>query len=558
MRSRQFNYRSTLIIIFLLLGLASILWRLIDLSVINRHFLLEQSDARILRTIDMPAHRGMVMDRVNSVLALSTPVYSVWIDPREFHPTAAQLRVLSRLLQMPVDTIRTRSRLHKGFVYLKRQNPPDVMAVIKKLDINGLHFQKEYQRFYPEGEVMAQVLGITNVDDRGQEGVELAYNQWLSGLVGKRQVLKDRLGNVISELALLKQPQEGRDLTLSIDHRIQYIAYRALKEQVQKYHAVMGSVVVLNPNTGEIIAMANQPSYNPNNRTLRMNADVRRNRALTDAYEPGSSMKPFTIAVALESGKYTPDSVVNTHPGYMRVGGFDIKDDFHDNGIINLQKILEVSSNIGAAKILLSLEPNSLWNLLKRFGFGEPSDSGFPGESGGKLIEHPVWYQSDIATLAYGYGISVTTLQLAQAYAVLANLGVRNPTTFLKMNKAPAGKRVLSEKVAREVNLMLENVVSAGTGRRAKVDGYSVAGKTGTAYLAGPGGYDKKKYISDFAGFAPAVHPQLVIAVLIREPQGKHFGAEVAAPVFSTVMAESLRILNVSPDKMTQERQNFS
>ena len=529
------------------------LWRLIQLNLIDRHFLLQQSDSRTLRDVNLPAHRGMITDSEGTVLALSTPVYSAWVNPKFFQVSSSQLAVLSHKLNVPISFIkaRTNSDSKKGFVYLKRQNPPNVMNDVKALSIPGLHFQTEYQRFYPEGEVTAHVLGITNIDDQGQEGLELAYNNWLVGTPGKKEVLKDRMGHVIADVSLLKNPQQGRDLILSIDHRIQYIAYRALKEDVEKFHAKAGSIVVLNAKTGEILAMANLPSYNPNSHIPEEAGDFR-NRAVTDSFEPGSTMKPFTIALALESGKYTPTSLINTNPGYLRVGGYTIRDDEANNGIINLQKILEVSSNIGAAKILLSLPPLKLWNLLRRMGFGQRTTSGFPGESAGKLIEHAVWYKSDVATLAYGYGIAVTTLQLARAYAILADGGVRHPVTFLKLNSVPSSKQVMPEKVAKEVDAMLETVVTGkeGTGHLAMVPGYSVAGKTGTAYIAGVNGYDKKKYNGDFVGFAPVLNPQLVIAVVIRDPQGKHFGAQVAAPVFSKVMGRALRILNVPPDNL--------
>ena len=553
---RRYVWRVYLVLFCLIVALSGLLWRLIQLNLVDRHFLLQQSDSRILRDIAMPAHRGMITDRMGTVLALSTPVYSAWVNPKIFQASSQQLMILSHELNLPVSFIdaRTNPDSKKGFIYLKRQNPPSVMEHIKAMQIPGIHFQMEYQRFYPEGEVTAHILGITNVDDQGQEGIELAYNNWLSGTPGKKEVLKDRLGHVIADIAVKKTPQQGRNLTLSIDHRIQYIAYRSLKEAVEEFHAKAGSIVVLNAKTGEVLAMANLPSYNPNDRTVEEGGDFR-NRAMTDSFEPGSTMKPFTIALALESGQYTPTSLIDTNPGYLRVGGYTIRDDQKDNGIINLQRIIQISSNIGAAKILLSLSPKKLWDLLTRMGFGQRTASGFPGESAGRLIDHPVWYKSDVATLAYGYGIAVTTLQLARGYAILANNGVRMPISFLKLDTVPQGKQVVPEKVAKEVDVMLESVVNGkvsegATGTLARVPGYSVAGKTGTSYIAGAKGYDKKKYNSDFVGFAPASNPQLVIAVMLRDPQGKHFGAEVAAPVFSKVMAGSLRILNVPPDAL--------
>ena len=554
--SKRYYWRASLIFWLLIFALFGLLWRLVDLNFVNRAFLLQQSDARIVRMEVLPAHRGVITDRLGTVLAMSTPVYSAWINPRYFQATHEQLHALSKNLQLSISFIRSRDIKGKEFVYLKRQNPPDVVAKLKSLSIPGLHFQMDYQRFYPEGEVAAHVLGITNVDDRGQEGLELAYNNWLSGVPGKEEVLKDRLGHVIANVALLKKPQEGRDLVLSIDHRIQYIAYRALKEQVQQLNAKSGSIVVLNVKTGEILAMANQPSYNPKNGMFEQHGDFR-NRAVTDSFEPGSTMKPFTIAMALESGQYNLQSLIDTHPGYMRIGGYEIRDDFVDNGVIDLRRILEVSSNVGAAKILLSLPPQKFYDLLRRMGFGQRTDSGFPGESGGRLVSHDLWYKSDIATLAYGYGIAVSALQLAHAYSILASGGVSRPVTFLKLDSASAGKQVIPKKVANEVVTMLESVVygknPGATGKLARVPGYWIAGKTGTAYIANAQGYDKKKYIGDFVGMAPASDPQLVIAVIIRDPNNAknlHFGGQTAAPVFAKVMAAALRILNVQPDNI--------
>lgn len=556
MNVRSFSWRVYLVFIILIAALIGLIARLVQLNIVERHFLLQQSDARIVRVDTLSAHRGMITDRLGTVLALSTPAYSAWINPKYFKPSESQLEALSLQLQIPASVIASRAQFKKGFVYLKRKNSPNLMARVKALKIPGLYFQTEYQRFYPEGEVTAHILGLTNINDQGQEGLELAYNSWLSGIPGKKEVLKDRLGNIIENVAILKTPEKGHDLTLSIDHRIQYIAYRALKEQVEKLNATSGSIVVLNAKTGEILAMANQPSFNPNDHLPEVNGDFR-NRAVTDSFEPGSTMKPFTIAMALQSGQYTQQSLIDTHPGYFMVGGYEIKDDFVDHGIIDLRKILEVSSNVGAAKILLSLPPRPFFELLRQFGFGERTDSGFPGESSGRLVEHSVWYKSDIATLAYGYGIAVTALQLAHAYSILADNGISHPVTFLKLNSPPAGKQIISKQVANEIVQMLESVVygkdPGATGHRAQVPGYWISGKTGTAYIATAKGYDKKKYIGDFVGMAPATNPQLVIAVVIRDPhdaKGIHFGGDTAAPVFAKVMAASLRILDIPPDNL--------
>jgi cell division protein FtsI (penicillin-binding protein 3) len=389
---------------------------------------------------------------------------------------------------------------------------------------------------------------LTNIDDRGQEGLELAYQNWLSGSPGERQVIRDREGHIIRNVAILQQPAQGHDLTLSIDHRIQYIAYSALKQAVAEYHAKSGSIVVLNDKTGEVLAMASAPSYNPNDRP-RDHDGRYRNRAVTDMFEPGSVIKPFNIALALQSGQYTPDSVIDTSPGRMRIGNLVVKDDGLDYGTIDLTTVLQKSSNIGAAKILMSLPAKSYWNLLHRFGFGEITHSGFPGETPGRLVPQDKWYPTVVATLAYGYGIAVTTLQLAHAYAILANNGVSEPVSLVKLQTVPQGTQVVSKDVANDVVKMLEAVVErGGTGLHASIPHYRVAGKTGTAYISNGRGYDKHRYISSFVGMAPASDPDLVVAVVLREPQGQHFGGLVSAPVFARVMAASLRILDISPD----------
>jgi len=548
----QTKWRLYLLWGVLSVAVGGIVWRLVDLNVVDRAFLLKQSQARILRTLHIPAYRGMITDRLGTPLAISTPVESVWVNPKLFHASQQQLNQLAQLLHLPAHYILRRTKKVPGreFVYLKRRNSPQVAKQIKALDIDGVYFQREYKRFYPEGEVAAHVVGLTNVDDAGQEGLELAYNHWLAGQPGKKEVLKDRLGHIISTLAITKVPQQGRNLTLSIDHRIQYLAYSTLKHVVDKYHAQAGSVVVLNAKTGEILAMVNQPSYNPNNRPKDHDGRYR-NRAVTDTFEPGSTMKPFNIAFALQSGEYKPSSTINTNPGRMKVGGYTIKDDGLNYGVINLTQVLQKSSNIGAAKILMSLQPQLYWRLLRQMGFGEPTRSGFPGEENGSLLPRRVWYPSVVATLAYGYGVSVTTLQLAHAYSILADHGLNRPVSFLKLDNVPAGVEVLNPDVAKEVLTMLETVVKkGGTGTRAQVPGYRVAGKTGTAYIAGPNGYNKHRYISSFVGIAPVSHPELVVAVVIRDPKGQHFGGIVAAPAFSKIMGGALRILDIMPDNL--------
>lgn len=547
-RDHQRFWRVYGVWLFFLIAVSGLLWRLVDLSILDRSFLLKQSQARILRVVKTPAHRGMMTDRNGSPLAISTPVDSVWVNPHLFSASPTQLQQLASLLKVSTQFIRHQARRDTGrhFVYLKRGNPPALAEKIKALAIPGVFFQREYRRYYPEGEAFAHVLGITNVDDRGQEGLELAYDKWLRGVSGRREVLKDRLGHIITDVALLKKPKKGRDLSLSIDHRIQYLAYRVLKETVTRYHAKAGSIVVLDARTNEVLAMANQPSFNPNVR--RKAHDGRyRNRAVTDMFEPGSVIKPFTIALALESGKFTPDTKIDTNPGWMKIGGYRIKDDLN-YGTVTLTQLLQKSSNIAAAKILLQLNPQHYWYLLRQLGFGERTRSGFPGESAGRLVSHSTWRPSVVATLAYGYGVAVTNLQLAHGYAVLAGGGIKRPISFLKTDNAPEGERVLPEKTAKTVVNMLKTVVEkGGTGTRAQVPGYEIAGKTGTAYIAGPNGYEKRHYMSSFVGIAPADDPRLVVAVVVRDPQGQHFGGLVAAPAFSKVMGGALRLMDVAP-----------
>ncbi|MFW0055101.1 MAG: peptidoglycan D,D-transpeptidase FtsI family protein [Coxiella endosymbiont of Dermacentor silvarum] len=537
----------------LFITVVGLLWRLIDLNILDRSFLLKQSKARILRIVNIPAYRGMITDRLGVPLAISTPVDSVWINPRLFQATPSQFVALSYFLHLPITFIK--KRIQKGanhqFVYLKRGNPPYIAEEIRQLNIPNIFFQHEYRRYYPEGEITAHVVGFTNIDDQGQEGLELAYNQWLSGKSGKMEVIKDRLGHIVANIDLVKKPIQGHDLTLSLDHRIQYLAYQALKETVSTYHAKAGSAVVLDVKSGEILAMVNQPSYNPNKRPVRYDGRYR-NRAMTDIFEPGSVIKAFTIALALESGKYTPSTKIDTNPGWMKIGGYRISDDGLNFGVISLTQLLQHSSNIAAAKILLSFKPKHYYSLLYALGFGQRTNSSFPGESSGTLVSHNTWVPSRVATLGYGYGMAVTTIQLAQAYAILGSGGIKRPITFLKSESSPNSIRILPEKVAKKIVRMLETVVQkGGTGIQAAVYRYCVAGKTGTAYISGPKGYDKKHYMSSFVGMAPAKNPQLVVAVVIREPKNEHLGGLVAAPLFSKIMSGALRLLDILPTPST-------
>jgi cell division protein FtsI (penicillin-binding protein 3) len=548
------NWRFTVILSFLVIVFAGIAYRLVQLGIFERGFLLKQGDARILRNVKMPANRGMIVDRHNRPLAISTPVVSFWFDPRTFKPTEAQIKVLAQALSLSSTSIHRLIKKAKGrsFFYLKRRMPPTVVPIVQAMKLEGLSFVQEYQRYYPQGEVAAHVLGFTNIDDKGQEGLELAYDKWLGGVVGLKSVIRDRLGGVVETVAIKKKPQPGKKLRLTIDERIQYIAYTELNQTVQKYHAKAGSIVILDAKNGDILAMVNEPTYNPNNRRDVPVANFR-NRAVTDLFEPGSTAKPFTVVQALLSGKYKPQTEINTHPGLMRIGGFTIRDDL-DYGVVDLTGLLKKSSNIAAAKIMLSLDARSFWYLLQAIGLGQRTDSGFPGEADGIVTERDRWYASEVATLAYGYGLSVTALQLAHAYAVLAAHGLAYPVSFVKRNAKPVATRVIPQKTSDTVLHMLESVIEeGGTGTRASIPGYRVAGKTGTAYVASSGGYDKKRYASSFVGIAPVSDPRLVIAIVIHEPQEKHFGAIVAAPVFKSVMEQSLHLLNVAPDRLEKE-----
>ncbi|AJC50388.1 peptidoglycan D,D-transpeptidase FtsI family protein [Coxiella endosymbiont of Amblyomma americanum] len=521
-----------------------LLWRLIDLNIFYRSFLLKQSKARTFRVIKIPVYRGMITDRLGTPLAISVPVNSVWVNPRLFQATSSQLSALSYFLHMPAFLIKTRiqKELRRQFIYLKRDNSSYISRKIRQLNISGVFVQRENKRYYPEGEITAHVVGFTNIDDQGQEGLELAYNQWLSGKSGRAEVVKDRLGYIVTEdCSLMKQPILGHNLILSLDHRIQYVAYQALKETVSAYHAKSGSVIVLNVKNGEILAMVNQPSYNPNNRPLHYNSHYR-NRAVTDMFEPGSVIKAFTVISALENGKYTPNTKIDTNPGWMKIGNYRISDNGSNFGVISLTQLLQYSSNIAAAKVLLSLKPSNYYSLLRKLGFGQRTSSGFPGESSGKLISHNVWTPTMVATLGYGYGMAVTAIQLAQAYAILGSGGISRPITFIKIQHTPViGVRVLSERIAKAVIEMLKAVIKkGGTGTRAAVHGYCVAGKTGTAYISGLHGYDRQHYIASFVGIAPADNPKLVVAVVIRDPKGEHFGGLIAAPLFSKIMSKVL------------------
>ncbi|OIP12144.1 MAG: cell division protein [Betaproteobacteria bacterium CG2_30_59_46] len=544
--------RARILIWLLLLWFLILIVRALYLQGLNTDFLRQKGDARYSRMIELTAHRGMITDRNGEPLAISTPVESVWVSPKDFEITPERIRQLGRILEMSESDVKSRfTHSQSDFVYLKRQVPPETAARVMQIDAPGVFLQREYRRYYPAGEVVAHLLGFTGVDDNGQEGLELTYQDWLSGKPGSRHVIKDRLGHIVEDVESIRAPQDGHNLALSIDRKIQYLAYRELKAAVIAHKAKAGAIVVLDAKTGEILALANLPAYNPNNRA-KLNRNSTRNRAVTDTFEPGSTMKPFTAAAVLESGKFTPETTVQTAPGTFTIGSATIHD-AHPNGVLTVTQVIQKSSNIGAAKMALSLEPETLWNAFDRFGFGQPPHAGFPGEASGRLRPYKSWRPIEQATMAYGHGISVSLLQLARAYMVFAGDGEIRPVSLLKVDVPLAGAKVIAAKTSLAVRSMLELVVlPGGTAPRAQVMGYRAAGKTGTAHKEENGHYSSDRYIASFVGLAPASNPRLIVAVMIDEPSnGQYYGGTVAAPVFSQVMSGALRLLSVPPDAPT-------
>lgn len=543
--------RSRLLLALFGIAALGLLVRALSLQVLDDGFLTGQARARHQRVVELPAHRGMITDRYHEPLAVSTPVDSIWVNPKQILEDKESVLALVKALNLDARAFQKRlnEREDKEFLYVARHMAPNDAARVMALKLPGVYTQREYRRYYPAGEVMAHVLGFTNIDDRGQEGLERVFDGWLRGEPGHKLILRDRMGRTIDNLDQLNEPRPGHTLALSIDRRLQYIAYRELKATVAQYHAKSASMVVLDPRTGEVLAMVNQPSFNPNNRS-DLDADHYRNRAVTDVFEPGSSFKPFIMAAALEAKAIPLNLVIDTNPGWYMLQGHMVRD-IHNYGRLTLTDILRVSSNVGTSRIALQTNPQTLWGTLKSFGMGEVTNSGFPGERQGYLGYYSHWRPLDRATLAFGYGVSVTALQLAKAYAILAADGVTYPITFLRRDEGVTGQRVISESTAQLVRNMLEQVVAAGTGTRAAVAGYTVAGKTGTARKSSGGSYAEKNYLSVFAGMVPAKDPRLVGVVIVNEPQGGHYyGGEVAAPAFGRVMAEAVRLLDIAPDAL--------
>jgi cell division protein FtsI (penicillin-binding protein 3) len=540
------------------LGATGLIARAIELQLLDHGFLAKQGDDRSMRVVKIVAHRGAITDRNGEPLAVSTPVDSVWVNPQELKDNIDELPRLAKALKEDQQWLARRitSNLDREFLYLVRHLPPEQAAYIKSLGIPGVYLQREYRRYYPAGEVAAHVLGFTTVDDKGQEGLELSFDQLLNGEDGAKRVIQDMYGHYVENVESISAPRPGLDLTTSIDLRIQYLAYRELKGAMQEYRAKAGSVIVVDVDTGEVLAMVNQPSYNPNDRE-QLKPELYRNRAATDIFEPGSSVKPFIMAAALASGQYRPDSVVDTSPGFFKVGN-KIEEDEHNLGVIDLATILAKSSNVGTAKVALSLKPEEIWRTLSSLGLGQVTGSNFPGESAGTLTSYSHWRPVGIATLSHGYGLSVTPLQLAHAYATLGAGGIRRPISFERVNGPVSGERVMDPKVARELIQLMEQVVEkGGTATRASLIGYRVSGKTGTAFKSIAGGYSTDRIMAVFAGLVPASHPKLATVVVIDEPSRDTHeggtlaqGGTVAAPVFASVMSGALRLMDIPPDDL--------
>jgi len=550
LRLKLEGWRSTLVFVLVALAFTGLAARAFYLQGMNTGFLQAKGEARYGRVIELPASRGPVKDRNGQPLAISTPVESICATPEDLDEVDdKQLRSLAKALGMEGAEIRQKvARKDRQFVYLKRQISPEQAAKVIGLGIPGVFQQREYRRYYPAGEVMAHVVGFTGIEDNGQEGIELAAEERLSGARGSRKVIKDRRGRIVEDVESMRAPRDGQEVVLAIDQRLQFLAHKELKAAVAENHARGGSMVILDARTGEVLALVNQPDYNPNNRA-NVTGKQTRNRSVTDLFEPGSTMKPFTVAAALESGIVKPETQIQTGDGTFTIGGWTISDS-HPNGMLTVAQVIQKSSNIGTAKIQLQMPAERMGTLYRELGFGSIPQTGFPGEARGQLRPWDKWRPIEQATMSYGHGLSVSLLQLARAYTVFTNEGQLLPLALVKRDAQPIGKPLVSREVATEVTRMMEMAVGpGGTAPQARVPGYRVAGKTGTAHKAEAGGYAERKYVSSFVGFGPVTRPRFIVAVMIDEPQGsKHYGGDVAGPVFSTVMGSALRMMAVAPD----------
>ncbi len=541
-------WRPRLVLLALLTGSLALVGRAAYLQGFNTEFLQAKGESRYERVISIPATRGRVTDRHGDVLAVSTPVRSIWALPSDARLSPADARKLANLLDMDVNELNSRLASERDFVYLKRQVAPPVAEQVKALKLPGIHQQQEYRRYYPGGEVMAHVLGFTGVDDKGQEGVELAFDAVLTGQAGSRRVIRDRRGQIVEDVESIRPPRDGADVALAVDAKVQYLAYSALRQAMTTHKAKAGAVVVLDARTGEVLALVNAPTYNPNNRANLSGAQLR-NRVLTDVFEPGSTMKPFIAALALERGKVQPGTVIDTAPGRLTIGRATISDT-HRHGLLTVAEVIQKSSNVGTVKMAMGFQPDEMWQLFKDLGFGAPLNLGFPGEAGGRLRPARSWRPIEQATMSYGHGISVSLIQMAHAYLAFARDGELLPVSLTRLDGPPSGgQRIFSAETARAMRGMLELAAGpGGTAPRAQIAGYRVAGKTGTAHKLENGRYTNK-YVSSFVGLAPASDPRLIVAVMIDEPSaGQHYGGAVAAPVFAQITEGALRALGVAPD----------
>jgi cell division protein FtsI (penicillin-binding protein 3) len=542
-------WRARLVLLLIAAALVALVGRAMYLQGLEYGFLQAKGESRYSRVLEIPADRGRILDRNGEALAVSTPVKSIWAIPEDVVASRADIDRLGGVLDMPGDEIRKRlAEDGRDFVFIKRQISPEVAERVAALGIPGIHQNQEYRRYYPGGEVTAQAVGFINVDGHGQEGAELAYEELLAGRAGTRRVIKDRRGEIVEDLEGSRPAEHGRDLVLALDSRIQSLAFHRLRDAVREHHAKAGGIVVLDVRTGEVLAIANLPTYNPNNRS-QLAGGALRNRAVVDIFEPGSTLKPLTIAAALEAGKVTPHTRISTAPGTLTIGPATIRD-AHRSAELTVAQVIQKSSNVGAAKIALMLRPEVLWDMFEHAGLGQEPEIGFPGEASGKVRPYKTWKPIEQATMSYGHGISVSLIQLARAYTMFARNGDLIPLSLLKVDAPPHGVPVISPETASAVRAMLELATHVeGTGPRAQIMGYRVAGKTGTAHKLENGTYAPDKYISSFIGFAPASNPRLIVAALIDEAtDGEYYGGTIAAPVFADVMAGSLRILGVPPD----------
>lgn len=546
----DFAGRRKVLLAAIMLAMTGLIGRAVYLQIFNKDFLQDKGDMQHVGVVPVSAYRGQIKDRNGEPLAISTPVQSIWVNPRQLKDSDSEkIGQMAKILSMPEKELRAvlAKEADKRFMYLKRHMNPAIAEKVKALEITGVYFEREFKRYYPAGAVSGHLLGFTNIDDVGQEGMEHGYEHILRGKIGKKRVIKDGKGHVIKDVENIEQAEAGRDLVLTIDQRIQYLAYRELQNVLIENKAHSASLVVLDAKNGDVLAAVTQPAFNPNNRK-ELNSSRYRNRAMVDSFEPGSTVKPFVVAAALDGGYVDPNVMIETH-GVYQFGSHIVKD-VHNYGTLDLAHVLQKSSNIGVVKIAMTMPPEYFWNVYSKLGFGTSAGVGFPGEASGSLLDYQGWHEFDQATLSYGYGVSTSVLQLARAWTALADDGVIHSVTLLKRDEDPDTQRVFKPETARKVREMLERVISKeGTAYQARVEGYRVAGKTGTVRKAGVGGYTEDKYFSVFVGLAPASNPRFIIAIMVDDPSsGQYYGGLVAAPAFSKVMAGALRIYGVEPD----------